>query len=234
MKLMNNPQYPQSISIKLFAKKIVSNCTIPKASNAIFASSIVAVLVTSKIPLAMDVLVAELNKACIYTVPKHISYSQEAFRCKDDYFKAIGYKEVDGKIEHLDEYLERLSSYMKLYGALVQTEVGGCQNLHGAKEGWAWLARFMNMTPPNLFTAVALDSFLVMAGYGMHSRYKTQFEKLLSMIGVSALQEGGGESRSAKMSKVKMSIQNYIESKQYKKEAEGLRLRHRLDSSGLY
>ncbi|KAL1565232.1 protein GLE1-like isoform X4 [Salvia divinorum] len=202
VKLMNNPQYPQSISIKLFAEKIVSNCTNQRGSNAIFASSRVAVLVTSKIPLAMDVLIAELNRSCIYTVPKHISYSQEAFRCKDDYFKAIGYKEVDGKIESLDEYLERLSSYMKLYGALVQAEVGGCQNLHGTKEGWAWLARFLNTMPPNLFTAIALDSFLVMAGYGMYCRYKNQFEKLLSVIGrnfVNALQEGGRELRIAKM-----------------------------------
>lgn len=71
-----------------------------------------------------------------------------------------------------------------------------------------------------------------MAGYGMYSRYKNQFEKLLSMIRrdfVNALQEGG-----AKMSKVKMSIRNYIDSKQYRKEPEGLQLRDRLDSNELY
>ncbi|XP_042061385.1 protein GLE1-like isoform X1 [Salvia splendens] len=237
MKLISSPQYPQPISIKLFAEKIVSNCTNQRSPNAIFASSRVVVLVTSKIPLAMDILVAELNRVCIYTVPKHISYSKEAFGTRDDYFKAIGYKEVDGKLEGLDEYLERLSSYMKLYGALVQTEVGGCQNLHGMKEGWSWLARFLNTIPSNLFTAIALDSFLVMAGYGMYCRYRNQFEKLLSVIGrdfVNALQEGGGESRSAKVSKVKMSLRNYIESKQYKKEPEGLQLRDRLDSNELY
>ena len=61
------------------------------------------------------VLIFDANGAYILSL-----LIQEAFRCKDDYFKAIGYKEVDGKIEHLDEYLERLSSYMKLYGALVQ------------------------------------------------------------------------------------------------------------------
>ncbi|XP_057771421.1 mRNA export factor GLE1-like [Salvia miltiorrhiza] len=233
VKLINSPQYPQSISIKLFAEKIVSNCTNQRSSNAIFAASRVVVIVTSKIPLAMDIVIAELNRACTYTVPKHISYSEEAFRTKDDYFKAIGYMEVDGKIEGLDEYVERLSSYMKLYGALVQAEVGGFHNLHGTKEGWAWLARFLNTIPANLFTAVALDSFLGMAGYGMYCRYKNQFEKLLSTIArdyLSALQEGGGESRSAKVSKVKMSIRNYIESKQYMKEPEGLQLRSHLDS----
>ncbi|XP_057776821.1 mRNA export factor GLE1 isoform X2 [Salvia miltiorrhiza] len=233
IKLINSSQYPQSISIKLFAEKIVSNCTNQRSSNAIFAASRVVVIVTSKIPLAMDIVIAELNRVCIYTVPKHISYSEVAFRTKDDYFKAIGYMEVDGKIEGLDEYVERLSSYMKLYGALVQTDVGGFQNLHGTKEGWAWLARFLNTIPANLFTAVALDSFLGMAGYGMYCRYKNQFEKLLSIIAgdfLNALQEGGRESRSAKVSKVKMSIRNYIESKQYMKEPEGLQLRSHLDS----
>ena len=76
-----------------------------------------------------------------------------------------------------------------------------------------------------------------MAGHGMYCRYKIQFEKLLSVIRrdfVNALQEGGGELRSAKMSKVKMSIQNYIESKQYRKESEGFQLRYRFDSNGLY
>ncbi|KAH6822577.1 hypothetical protein C2S53_011612 [Perilla frutescens var. hirtella] len=108
----------------------------------------------------MDILIAELNRVCIYTVPKNISYSEEEFKSKGDYFKAIGYKEENGKIESIDDYTERLSHYMKLYGALVQTEVGGFQNLHGLKEGWAWLARFLNTLPANILTATALDSFL--------------------------------------------------------------------------
>lgn len=236
VKLINNPECPQSISIKLFTEKIISNCTNLKSSDAIFATSRVVVLVTFKIPLAMDILIAELNRVCIYTVPKHISYSQEAFKTKDDYFKAIGYKEENGKIESIDEYVERLSRYMKLYGALVQTEVGGFQNLHGLTEGWAWLARFLNTLPANLFTAVALDSFLEMAGYTLYCRYKNQFEKLLSIIArdfLNALQ-GGGESTSAKLSKVKMSIRNYIESRQYKKKPEGLQLRSHLESHDYY
>ncbi|PIN01400.1 Nuclear-export-signal (NES)-containing protein/polyadenylated-RNA export factor [Handroanthus impetiginosus] len=234
LKLINNPGCPQCISIQLFAEKIVSNCTNQKSFSTIFATCRVIVLVTSKIPLAMDILIAELNRVCIYTVPKHISYSEEAFQRKNDYFKAIGYGEENGKIESIDEYIERLSCYMKLYGALVQTEVGGFQNLHGLREGWAWLARFLNSLPANLYTAVALHSFLEMAGFGLHRRYKNQFEKLLRLIArdfLNALQEGGSESVSSKLSKVKISIQNYIESNQFKKEPEGLQLRGRLESN---
>ncbi|KAK6139185.1 hypothetical protein DH2020_027064 [Rehmannia glutinosa] len=108
-------------------KLIVSNCTNQRSFSAIFAISRVIVLVTSK----------------------------EAYKTKDTYFKAIGYEEDNGKIESIDDYVGRLSCYMKLYGALVQTEVGGFQNLHGLTEGWAWLARFLNALPANLYTAVA-------------------------------------------------------------------------------
>lgn len=43
---------------------------------------------------------------------------------------------------------------------VLQTEVEGFQNLHGHREGWAWLARFLNAVPANLFTATALQAFL--------------------------------------------------------------------------
>ena len=42
----------------------------------------------------------------------------------------------------------------------VQTEITGVQNTHGVREGWAWLARFLNALPANLYTAVALLAFL--------------------------------------------------------------------------
>lgn len=235
-KLINSPECPQSISIKLFAEKIISCCTNQRSSKAIFATSRVIVLVTSKIPLAMDILLAELNRVCIYTVPKHISYSGETFRTKEDYFKAIGCKEENGKIESTDDFNERLNCYMKLYGALVQTEVGGFQNLHGVAEGWAWLARFLNTLPANRLTATALDSFLEMAGYALYCRYKNQFEKLLSIIARDFLNalEGGAQSNNPKLVKVKMSIRNYIETQQYKREPEGLQLSSHLESNDFY
>lgn len=141
---------------------------------------------------------------------------QSAFGSKEAYFKTIGYQEHDGKIESTGDYLKRLESYMKLYGALVQvcclsvlwlkrtpvlhcwlcsmhyhvdiltpfisyylrhlfladkgclfwqTEIQGIQNTHGPKEGWAWLARFLNTLPANIYTAVALKAFLQVSWY---------------------------------------------------------------------
>jgi len=92
-------------------------------------------------PQVMDILLAEFHKACIYTVPKHIVNSQSAWDS--------------------DAY-ERLDSIMRLYGALVQTDirVGNATNVHGIEHGWAWLARFLNKIPANRATATALNSFL--------------------------------------------------------------------------
>lgn len=56
-----------------------------------------------------------LESLCIvYLLP------QSAFESKDAYYKTIGFRENEGKIENVDDYLKRIESYMKLYGALVQ------------------------------------------------------------------------------------------------------------------
>ncbi|XP_073037657.1 mRNA export factor GLE1-like [Primulina eburnea] len=236
--LISSPEYPHSISIMSFAEKVVFNCeNSQKSDGFIFACSHVIVLVTSKIPLALDILLAELNRVCMYTVPKYVEYSPVLFQTREAYFKAIGYKEIYGKIENTDSYVERLSSIMRLYGALVQTEIGGFQNLHGLKEGWAWLARFLNSLPANLYTAVALQHFLEMSGYALYRRYRNQFEKLLRIIArdfLKALKEGNSDSVNAKLIKVKTSIINYVESSRFKKEPEGLQLRGHLDSNDFF
>ncbi|KAJ4846668.1 hypothetical protein Tsubulata_049141, partial [Turnera subulata] len=158
VKLLTAPTFPQSIAVATFAKKVVANCESP--DNAAFACAHVIVVVTSQVPLAMDLLLAEFHRACIYTVPKHFAYSKSVFESKEAYYKKVGHREDDGKVESVMDYLKRLRSYMKLYGALVQTEVQGVHNAHGPKEGWAWLARFLNSVPANMYTAVALSAFL--------------------------------------------------------------------------
>ncbi|XVE74911.1 hypothetical protein DITRI_Ditri12bG0056500 [Diplodiscus trichospermus] len=227
-KIFNNPRCPQTISIASFAKKVVSHCESP--DNAAFACGHVIVLVTSQYPQAMDLLVAELQKACIYTVPKHISYSKSAFESKEAYWKAIGYREDDGKVESTKDYLRRLESYMKLYGALVQTEVAGCQNVHGLKEGWAWLARFLNALPANIYTAVALNAFLQMAGFALFRKYKSQFMKLLNIISENFLNALRAQ-EDPELRPIMAEIQSYLEDKKFLQEPEGRALQSSLLSS---
>ncbi|KAL7174196.1 hypothetical protein ACSBR2_033450 [Camellia fascicularis] len=217
-KIFFDSSCPQSISIAMFTEKIVDQCVNP--NKALFAYAHVIVLVASQVPLAMDLVLAKLNRVCIYTVPKYINYSKSAFDTNEAYHKAIGYKEEDGEIESEESYVSRIESYMKLYGALVQTQVESVQNRHGMGEGWAWLARFLNALPANLYTAVALQAFLEAAGFGLYRRYKSHFKKLLNVIYrdfVNALKKRGD----AKLNKVITSIQTYIESNRFLEEPEG-------------
>ncbi|XP_057493580.1 uncharacterized protein LOC130779063 isoform X2 [Actinidia eriantha] len=52
-----------------------------------------------KVPLAMDLILAKLNRACIYTVPKYISYSKSQFDTKEAHHKAIGYMKMTERLE---------------------------------------------------------------------------------------------------------------------------------------
>ncbi|XP_057948831.1 mRNA export factor GLE1 isoform X2 [Malania oleifera] len=166
IKIFSDPHCPQSITIAIFAEKVISLCENP--GSAAFALGHVIVLVASKFPLAMDLIIAEFHRACVYTVPKHITYSQSVFETKEAYKKIIGFREEDGKLESTKQYLQRLESYMKLYGALVQTQIEGVQNSYGLNEGWAWVARLLNALPANIYTAVALEAFLKLQKLDIH------------------------------------------------------------------
>ncbi|XP_028760840.1 protein GLE1 isoform X2 [Neltuma alba] len=227
IKLLNDSQCPQSISTEIFARKVVSYCENP--GNAAFASGYVIVLVTSRVPHAMDLLLAEFHRACIYTVPKHIVYKKSTFESKEAYFKSIGYREYDGKIESTEDYLKRLESYIKVYGALVQTEIPNVQNLHGLQEGWAWLARLLNNLPANKYTAVSLNAFLQMAGFGLYRRYKSQFLKMLKVISDNFLVDL--KQKEPELTRIIVEIQSYIEDKKFLKEPEGRSLQTNLLSS---
>lgn len=129
-----------------------------------------------------------------------------------------------------------------------QTEIQGVHNAHGLKEGWTWLARFLNALPANIFTAVALNAFLQvsccryfheflyiifedlasqihfdvpqMAGFALFNKYKSQFRKILNVISDNFL--NAMEARDgSKLNLVIKGIQSYIEDKKFLEEPEG-------------
>ncbi|CAH2037994.1 unnamed protein product [Thlaspi arvense] len=200
VKILKDPRCPVSISIATFAKKIVS-------AKDPFAGSYVIVYVTSQFPQAMDILLAEFHKACIYTVPKHIVNSQSAW--------------------DTDAY-QRLDSIMRLYGALVQTDVrgGNVTNIHGIEHGWAWFARFLNkISANNRVTATALNAFLQTAGFGLHQRYKSQFLKILSIVRDHFLPKLRAKKDTSDLQAIILDIATYIEDRMYLKEPEGRTLK---------
>lgn len=227
IRLISYSRWPQSISIAMFAEQIIFSFAMRfgDSNHLHYAYGHVIVLVTSQVPLAMDIIISELNKVCIYTVPKYIVYSTSVFKTKEAYYRAIGFQE-DGGIETVSSYLSRLHAYMKLYGAIVQTEVEGFQNLHGHQEGWAWLARFLNTIPANLYSAAALRAFLEAAGFVLYRKYKHHFEKLLNIIARDFMKALDGKQSTLVISE----LRTYIESKKYLREPEGWRLRDHCQS----
>ncbi|KAL9688477.1 hypothetical protein QQ045_032898 [Rhodiola kirilowii] len=235
IKILNDHQYPHSISLAAFAEKIVSH-SYHFASTA-FATGHVLVLVTSQVPHVMDIILAELHKACVYTVPKHISYSKSVFDSRESYLKILGYQEVDGKLECGEDFLIRVESCLKLYGALIQylwysmqTQVDGILNPHGLEAGWTWLATVLNNLPACIYTAVALETFLKMAGFALYKKYKGQFIKLLEVISehfLKSLREGKEPGAGCYI----VRIQSYIKDEKFLQEPEGWRLQGKLLSS---
>uniref|UniRef100_A0A1J3JYB8 mRNA export factor GLE1 n=1 Tax=Noccaea caerulescens TaxID=107243 RepID=A0A1J3JYB8_NOCCA len=204
VKILKDPRCPVSITIAAFAKKIVS-------AKDPFAGSYVIVYVTSQVPQAMDILLAEFHKACIYTVPKHILNSQSALE---------------------SEAYQRLDSTMRLYGALVQTDIrdrnGTNINIHGVEHGWAWLARFLNKIAANRATATALIAFLQTAGFGLHQRYKSQFVKVLSVVKEHFLAKLKAKKDTSDLQKIILDIATYVDDRMYLTEPEGRALKANL------
>ncbi|KAG1370046.1 protein GLE1 [Cocos nucifera] len=219
--VIKDPACPPPISILLFAKKVVSCENFEIFDRTAFARGHVILLVTSQFPVTMDLVLAEFHKACIYTVPKHLESSNPALETRDN-LKMMGYHGEDGKIEISESDLNRVRSYMKLYAALIQTEIQRIRNPHGLKEGWAWLAMFLNALPANEYTAAALESFLQMAGFALFRRYKYQFQKILDVISRSFLP--ALQKRDENGNVIDRRLEQYLNEKMYLKEPEGWRL----------
>ncbi|XP_074318897.1 mRNA export factor GLE1-like [Silene latifolia] len=227
LRTLNNSNVPQSVTIAIFAKKVISLYETRKSDSDVFACGRVIVNVSVQVPAVMSSVLAEFHKECMYTVPKHITYSKAAFETEERYFKAIGFREKNGKLETMDKYLERLESWMKLYGALIQTEG------HRLEYGWTWLARFLNTLPVNVFTASALTAFLEMAGFALDEKYKDQFRKVLTAISREFVQKLKA-SRNQGINPVVMRLEDYIKSNKFLVEPEGMRLRISLSSNNAY
>ncbi|WOL16878.1 protein GLE1 [Canna indica] len=231
--ILQNPACPSTLSMTLFAKKVVSMFEDPIGifNSTIFACGHVILLVSSQVPPVIDFVLAELHKCCIYTVPKYLQPSDQALQNKD-YWKMVGYHEEDGKFESSESYLNRVQSYMKLYAVIVQMESDGVRNPHGLGEGWAWLARFLNTLPANRPTAYALEAFLKMAGFALHRKYKSQFMKMLNAISRSFL-PALKQREDKEMNEIIIKLELYLENRMFLKEPEGRQLRSNLLSTVL-
>ncbi|KAL6899333.1 hypothetical protein ACP4OV_005991 [Aristida adscensionis] len=237
IKALDGQDCPRPIACRLFANKIISivksrNTKDKTFGNLAFACGYVMLLVTHQVPDAMDYLLAEFNRVCIYTVPKHL-HALNAQARNRDYYRLIGYQEENGQLESTESYLTYVVAYVKLYAAMIQTEIKGVRHPHGLAEGWKWLAMFLNALPATTATACALHAFLKMAGHALHKKYGSQFMKILDVISrcfLPALKDQGNRIQSEAVN----NLQNYLNDKIYLVEPEGQYLAQQLLSKELF
>lgn len=231
VKALDGHECPRPIACRLFADKIISivksrNPKDKTFGNLAFACGYVMLLVTNQVPEAMDYLLAEFHKVCVYTVPKHL-HALNAQARNRDYYRLIGYQEENGQLESTEKYLTNVAAYVKLYAAMIQTEIKGVHHPHGLAEGWKWLAMFLNTLPATTATACALHAFLKMAGFALHKKYGSQFMKVLDVISrcfLPVLKEQGSKVQP----EVVNNLQNYLNDKIYLEEPEGQYLAQQL------
>ena len=165
-------------------------------------------------------MLVEFHKACIFTVPKYIPYSKIYFELENAYYKTVGYREDNGKIESTDNYLARMKAYVTLYAAIIQTDIPGVNNLHGVKDGWAWMAQFLNALSPNRFTAAALEIFLKIAGFRLFQAYPKPFTKNLNALSREFIDRLKSQN-DPDSNPVISNLETYLISQQFRKEPEG-------------
>ncbi|VAH01148.1 unnamed protein product [Triticum turgidum subsp. durum] len=158
-----------------------------------------------------------------WTLPRQLATGQKQFDAQarnSDYYRLIGYQEEVEKSQSTESYLVNVVAYVKLYAAMIQTEIKGVRHPHGLAEGWKWLAMFLNTLPAITATAFALHAFLKMAGFALHKKYGSQFMKILDVISrrfIPALKEQGMKVQAEAIS----NLQNYLKDKVYLEEPEG-------------
>ena len=102
-----------------------------------------------------------------------------------DYCKLVGYSVEGTEVESEDKYLKKLSGTIRLYAAIISSDVPPAYSSkghpHGLDHGWAWLTHVLNLEPRPVTATILLD-FLETAGSAMMRRFGGQFRKLLLLL----------------------------------------------------
>lgn len=124
-----------------------------------------------------------LYTKCPYTVPFYIPKTNEI--STPDYCKLLGYAVEGDDVESEDKYLKKLSGSVRLYAAIMASDVPPAYTAkghpHGLEHAWVWLTNVLNMEPRPV-TATILFDFLEVAGHAMLKRFGGQFRKLLLIL----------------------------------------------------
>ena len=168
------------------AKKLVLQGATQIASNyhTAFPIAVVAVGIWTLFPDCGQLILAHFYNNCPYLVPFYIPFTKNMDPL--EYHKLIGYDVDAGKVEDEDKFLRKISGIVRLYAAIVQTDVpphlGDRPHPHGLEYAWVWFTRFLSLEPRPSVSAVIVYDFLEVAGHAMMKRFGKQFQKLLLIL----------------------------------------------------
>lgn len=82
-------------------------------------------------------------------------------------------------LETEESFLNRMRSYVRIYGALMQSKA---QHPHGMRYAWIWLTRTLRVEPKAGISAAVIHAFLDVCLHRLYELYKNQCVKLLTFL----------------------------------------------------
>ncbi|CAG2110535.1 unnamed protein product [Medioppia subpectinata] len=167
--------------ISLTSKMFVSVCT--KQKDIALTMAPIVVLLWQRFPTFGKIFMAQMHDKCPYLVPYYPKRDTEDNADNESkYMIACGYTIAkDGTLEPEDAFLNRMRAMIKLYSAVIQSNVDD-NHPHGLMFAWIWIARTLNLKPRPAITAAVLDSFLGICSHKLYRYYGKQFVKIIDFI----------------------------------------------------
>lgn len=101
------------------------------------------------------------------------------------FFRLLGYKYENGKIEDQEKFLTRMTGIMRLYAAMMVSPMPPGVNKshpHGIENCWTWVSRTLNIDPRPDITAAVIYNLLEVTGHTLFTNYRKPFQKLLHIL----------------------------------------------------
>lgn len=171
--------------ISLLANKLVSQGEIVVSSKreTAFAIASVTVAMWTQFPELGKLIQANFHKRCPYLVPMFLP--QKEGMSEKDFYISRGYLYENGVVEKQDEFLKRISGIFQLQCVIWIIKAPKCVNSpnpQGLKQGWQWLASFVNLKPEPGICSTLLYDFFTICGAEFLKYYGRQFKKVIKVI----------------------------------------------------
>ena len=165
--------YAARTFLSVGSKQILS---VPKAA---FSFAAVVALLWEKEERFGQLLLGHLMEKCPYVGGYYPA--PDPRDSESDYLICCGYIFGPDKVtlETEESFLNRMRSYVRIYGALVQSKA---QHSHGMRHAWIWMTRTLQVQPKPGISAAVIHAFLDVCLHRLFELYRSQCTKLLVFL----------------------------------------------------